>query len=101
MPPSVRLIAGVTPPEGSVAFTFEGRPLTAHPGEAIASALMRAGLPAMRRARLRDEPRGYYCGMGLCWECAVHVEGLGVVRACLQPAAAGQVVTMADRGHAP
>lgn len=92
----MRLIEGVSPPRETVTFTFEGETLTGWPGEAIASAMMRAGLPAMRRTRIADAPRGYFCGMGLCWDCAVHVEGQGVVRACSHPVAEGQTISFAD-----
>jgi len=94
--PDVRMIEGVQPLAETVTFTFEGECLTARPGEAIASALLRAGRRDLRRTRIRGESRGYFCGMGLCWECVVHVEGLGVVRSCSQPVAEGQVITFAD-----
>ena len=32
-----------------------------------------------------SEPRGYFCGMGVCHDCLVTVEGLPNVRACLTP----------------
>ncbi|MBS3650203.1 (2Fe-2S)-binding protein [Pseudaminobacter sp. 19-2017] len=94
--PSVRLIEGVRPSDETVSFMFEGEKLTGWKGEAIASAVMRAGLRTLRRTRIGDEPRGYYCGMGLCWECAVHVEGQGVVRSCSEPVREGLVISFAD-----
>jgi sarcosine oxidase subunit alpha len=94
--PSLRLIAGVAPPAQTVAFTFEGRRIDGFAGEALASAIMRSGVLALRRSRIGDEPRGYFCGMGLCWECAVHVEGLGVVKSCSHPVADGMIVSFAD-----
>ena len=94
--PSVRLIEGIEPPAETVSFTFEGQRVTASAGEALASAIMRAGLRILRHARIRGDERGYFCGMGLCWECAVHVEGQGVVRSCSYPVAEGQVVSFAD-----
>lgn len=96
--PSVRFIEGVSPPGEPVSFVFEGARLTGRQGEAIASAIMRAGFSVLRRTRIGGEPRGYYCGMGLCWECAVHVEGQGVVRGCSDPVREGIVVSFAD-GH--
>jgi predicted molibdopterin-dependent oxidoreductase YjgC len=93
--PKMKLISGIDPGP-AFEFSFDGRALTAHAGESIASALMRAGIAAQRKGWRRDEPRGYYCGMGLCWECAVHVEGEGVVRACGTAAAPGLMVRTAD-----
>lgn len=97
MPPSrMRFISGITPAEGRLTFTFEAREIPAHPGESIASALMRAGTQALRRTRRAGAPRGYFCGMGVCWECAVHVEGRGVVRACCEAATEGMTIRLAE-----
>jgi hypothetical protein len=94
--PSVRVIEGISPATETVEFSFEGHLFKAWPGEAIASALMRAGIRTLRLTRTRGEDRGYFCGMGLCWECAVYVEGNGVVRGCSHPVSGGQVVKFAD-----
>lgn len=94
--PSMRFIQGVTQSEPVVHFTFEGEGYTGCAGESIASAIMRAGVVALRRTRQNNEPRGYYCGMGLCWECAVNVEGTGVVRSCVHPISDGLAISFAD-----
>ena len=91
----MRLIAGVSP-GASVDFRFDGEKLTGFEGEAIASALLRAGIGHQRVSRKRHEPRAYYCGMGMCWECAVRVEGAGVVRGCMYPLREGLEVRTAD-----
>lgn len=94
--PKMRFIPGVVPNAGTLSFSFEGNEIPAHPGETIASALMRAGVPVLRRTRIENQPRGYFCGMGICWECAVFVEGTGVVRSCGEPARPGMVVRLAE-----
>lgn len=71
-----------------VEFRMDGVPIQAIPGTSIASALMEAGIAGSRIARGGDR-RGYYCGMGVCWECVVSVAGRGNVRSCLEPVAAG------------
>lgn len=39
-------------------------------------------------------PRGPLCGMGICFECVVTVDGIPNVRACLEPVRDGmQVMT--------
>lgn len=95
-PHKMRLIAGVSAPQGSIPFEFEHKSYTALPGESIASALMRAGVQEMRLTRRAGESRGYFCGMGICWECAVFVEGRGVVRGCGEPVTAGMVLRFAE-----
>jgi len=94
--PRMRFIEGVKPQEGCVHFTFEGKPCTGYVGETIASALMRAGILLLRRTRNGHQARGYYCGMGICWECAVYIEGIGVVRSCTHSIGDGKAVSFAD-----
>lgn len=67
----------------------DGRAVTAHPGESVAAALLAAGVPATRRSVRRREPRAYFCGMGVCWECAVRVDGGRRERACMLEARPG------------
>ena len=69
----------------------DGRPLLAPAGQSLGAALLEAG-----RRSLRDSPggapRGLYCGIGVCQECRVVVDGL-VVRSCVTPVTAGMRVT--------
>jgi hypothetical protein len=37
-------------------------------------------------------PRGVFCGIGVCFDCLVEVDGLRDVRACLRRAQDGDVV---------
>jgi hypothetical protein len=67
-------------------FTFDGAPVRAHPGETIGGALLAAGQRTLRRTRTEDQPRGLFCGIGVCFDCLVTVDGRGPVRACLEPA---------------
>lgn len=71
-----------------VEFRFDGRPVMAPRGTSIAAALIEHGRRASRTS-LSGSPRGYYCGMGVCWECVVSVKGRGHVRGCMEPVAAG------------
>jgi predicted molibdopterin-dependent oxidoreductase YjgC len=72
-------------------FEFEGQPVPAEPGDTVGAALARAG-----RLALAVGPgggaRGVYCGIGVCFECVVEVEGVGRVRSCLQRAEPGMRV---------
>ena len=64
----------------------DGERVVAYPGETIAAALLAAGQRALRRTALRREPRGVYCGMGVCGECAMVVNGEPGVRTCVTQA---------------
>lgn len=66
---------------------WQGRRVPFDEGQTLAAALLASGLrdlggPAGRPARI-------FCGIGACQACAVTVEGLGVVEACLTPAVDG------------
>jgi aerobic-type carbon monoxide dehydrogenase small subunit (CoxS/CutS family) len=74
-----------------IELTVDGEPLRAHPGQSIAAALLAAGRPVLRESP-GGQPRGVYCGIGVCQECRVHADGR-VVRACVTPVAAGMRVT--------
>lgn len=75
----------------AITITVDGSPLPAYEGETIAGALLASGRRAWRHTR-HGQPRGLYCGIGLCFDCLVTVNGTPNVRACLTPVAAGMVV---------
>jgi aerobic-type carbon monoxide dehydrogenase small subunit (CoxS/CutS family) len=60
----------------------DDRAVRAHIGETVAAALVADGAPALRRTR-GGAPRGLYCGMGVCFECLVVVDGVPNTRACM------------------
>ncbi|WP_170134911.1 FAD-dependent oxidoreductase [Acuticoccus kandeliae] len=68
--------------DATVTIRFEGRPVTARLGESIAAALTRAGERALRDGE-PGEPRGLFCGMGVCQECVVTLDGTPNRRACM------------------
>jgi D-hydroxyproline dehydrogenase subunit gamma len=58
----------------------------------LAAALINDGITAFRRS-VSGEPRGPLCGMGICFECRVTVDGVAHRRACLEPVRPGMVVS--------
>jgi aerobic-type carbon monoxide dehydrogenase small subunit (CoxS/CutS family) len=91
-------LAGVDA-ESTFTFFVDGDPVEACAGETIGGAMLLAGRRTLRRTTRGDEPRGLYCVMGVCWECAVRVEGR-TVRACLVPATPGLAVETLRGGPA-
>ena len=67
----------------------DGQPLDCHEGESLAAALLASGRRFTRYTARASEPRGYFCGMGVCHDCLVTVEGLPNVRACMTPVKEG------------
>src|SRR5260370_41513836 len=78
----------------AVRLSFDGREIAALPGESIAAALAAAGIVAVREAR-SGAPRGPFCGMGVCFDCLVTVDGKPNQRSCLATATPGPRVTSA------
>ena len=82
-----------------VALTIDDRPVTAFEGETVAGVLLAIGHVASRTSPVRGEARGYYCGMGACWDCALVIDGRPNRRACMTPVADGmRVETQAGFG---
>jgi aerobic-type carbon monoxide dehydrogenase small subunit (CoxS/CutS family) len=74
-----------------VTISVDGKPVQAYLGETIAAALLATGQRAWRQT-LQGEPRGLFCGTGICFDCTVTVDGVPGVRACITPVAEGMVV---------
>ena len=67
----------------------DGRTLTAHEGESVLGVLWAAGIRSLRRTPVKGENRAFLCGMGMCFDCLVSVDGQVNVRACLEPVRPG------------
>jgi predicted molibdopterin-dependent oxidoreductase YjgC len=67
--------------------------VAAFEGESVAAALLAAGRRELRMAPRRGEPRGMYCGIGLCFECVMAVDGRGQVRTCQTPVQDGMRIS--------
>lgn len=65
-----------------VRLTLDGREVTAYEGESVAALLLAEGVAATRTTR-GGAPRGVYCGMGVCFDCLVVVDGVPNTRACV------------------
>ncbi len=82
--------AGISRADPGFEFTFEGRRVVAHAGETVAAALIAAGHWSFRDSR-SGAPRGPFCGMGVCGECQVMIDGQSR-RACLEPAQPDRII---------
>ena len=56
-------------------------PVSLPAGSMVAAAVLAAGVYAFRRS-VSGEARGPLCGMGICFECRVNVNGVAHVRSC-------------------
>ena len=63
-----------------VTLTVDGAPVSVSPGTTVAAAVMIAGKAT--RTSTSGEPRAPLCGMGICFECRVSIDGLPHQRGC-------------------
>ncbi len=85
----------------TVSFRVDGAAVECPEGRSIAAALIADGRRSWRTTRVGGAPRGVFCGIGICFDCLVTVNGVPGHRACLTPAGDGDVVTTQEgAGHA-
>jgi len=63
-----------------IALTINGHPMETTAETSVASAVMQAG--GVTRRSVTGEPRGPLCGMGVCFECRVTIDGVPHQRSC-------------------
>jgi NADPH-dependent 2,4-dienoyl-CoA reductase/sulfur reductase-like enzyme len=87
--------------EADGALCFDGRAVPVTRSDSVASAMVAAG----ERGNRADDAggrRGVWCGMGVCHECAVRIDGEDARLACMTPARDGQIIeTQPPRRRVP
>ncbi|MCZ7590464.1 MAG: (2Fe-2S)-binding protein [Gaiella sp.] len=101
MPTTSRPASDLRLPGGGAAVTIsvDGSPVVAREGEPILAALWAAGIRALHTTAQREEPRAFFCGIGICFDCLVTIDGESNLRACMTPVAPGMSIeTQRDPG---
>ncbi|WP_017593032.1 (2Fe-2S)-binding protein [Nocardiopsis potens] len=70
----------------------DGEEVAAEPGQTVAGVLLGMGRRSWRTTRGEGRPRGVFCGIGVCFDCLVVVNGVPDVRACRRRVADGDDV---------
>jgi predicted molibdopterin-dependent oxidoreductase YjgC len=70
----------------------DGKRMKAVEGEPIAAALLAMGIRTFRKTPMLHHPRGLFCGIGRCTDCALTVDGVSNIRACVTPVAEGMKI---------
>ncbi len=65
----------------TVTVVVNGAAVTVPAGSMVSTAVAAAAVSAYRRSVL-GEPRGPLCGMGICFECRVTIDGRAHCRSC-------------------
>ncbi len=85
---------------GMSEFDFDGRPVPFATGQSVGAALTAVGIRSWRTTRVAARPRGLFCGIGICFDCLVVVDGVPNQRACLVIAAEDMSVSVQEAtGH--
>ena len=63
-----------------ITITVNGTPMAVSSGTTVAIAVALAGQAC--RTSIQGEPRGPLCGMGICFECRVAINGKSHARSC-------------------
>jgi predicted molibdopterin-dependent oxidoreductase YjgC len=80
-----------------VALTIDGRAASAYLGESVAAALLADGTDDLStRTTVAGDARGVFCGMGVCFDCLVIVDGVPGTRACMTWVRDGMVISRQD-----
>ena len=73
----------------TVTIYVDGSPIYATAGQSVGAALLEHGEVTLRWSSRSAEPRGLFCAMGACYECAVQIDGRPAERACMTPVSEG------------
>ena len=65
----------------SVTLTIDGVSVSMPSGSMVAAAILKSGKQGFRRS-VTGEARGPLCGMGICFECRVTIDGEAHCRSC-------------------
>lgn len=86
------VVLGDMKPGQKIEIKVDGKIIKANLGEPIIAALLAAGIKINRYTVKRKEPRGLFCGIGQCTDCAMIVNGRPNVRTCITPVREGMVI---------
>lgn len=78
---------------------IDGQDFEVPVGSTVAAALIQSGRTSWRRTRT-GEPRGLFCGMGVCFDCLVELNGVEDVRACIAEVRDGDQIKTSEAADA-
>ncbi len=79
--------------------TVDGHAVEAYAGETVATILLANGNIIFQQDENAHAPRCLFCGMGVCFNCLVTIDGLPNIRACATLITAGMVIETRGCDH--
>ena len=79
-----------------IEIVVDGAVVRVRTGQTVAAALLALGERTLRHSRNAGTPRGVYCGVGVCFECMVRVDGVNE-RACMREVRPGMRIERSKR----
>jgi len=62
---------------------FNGTAIDAVAGQSVGAFLLEQNERITRTTRFGDKPRGMFCGIGVCFDCLITINGVTNQRACV------------------
>ncbi len=62
---------------------LNGVEVEATENESVGTFLLKRRQQVLRKTRFNDQPRGMFCGIGVCFDCIVTIDGIANQRACI------------------
>jgi predicted molibdopterin-dependent oxidoreductase YjgC len=78
-----------------ITLTINNTSITVDDGTTVAAAISNSGVNAFRTS-VAGDVRGPLCGMGICFECRVTIDGVRHQRSCTVIAVDGMEVVIGD-----
>ncbi len=84
--------------QNTVRISIDGRPVTVAVGTTVAVAVWNHGIRRFR-VGVAGAGRGPLCGMGICYECRLTIDGQPGRRSCLLPCVQGMCIETATESE--
>ena len=75
-----------------IKFYFNDQEVSGYIGQSVGAALLAQSDRILRKTRFNEKGRGVFCGIGVCFDCLVVIDGISNQRACITEIKAGMKV---------
>ena len=75
-----------------IKFYFNDQEVIGFIGQSVGAALLAQGDRILRKTRFNEKGRSVFCGIGVCFDCLVVIDGISNQRACITEIKTGMKV---------